>query len=297
MMPAEGRALARQRDTGQGIGAALAPLSTLSFDNLQTLAQLLAASGFFQDTKDAAQALTKIIAGAELGFGPVASMTGIHIVQGRVTMSANLIGAAIKRSGRYDYRVREIDDTVCRLEFFERGESVGITAFSWADAERANLAGKPIWKQYPRNLLFARAMSNGARFYCPDVFGGPIYTPEELGAPVHVTEDGAVEVANAPVTAPVTPVVTPAVRNTVTGAAIEPVTERTRLLCAGFVEAVTAANPKVKPRLPADEAGDAAWLAWLEQKSAEWTASVHNPANKPTADDVRAAPAPHAAAS
>jgi hypothetical protein len=33
-------------------------------------------------------------------------------------------------------------------------------------------------------MLYARALSNGAKWYCPDVFGGPIYTPDELGAVV-----------------------------------------------------------------------------------------------------------------
>jgi len=32
-------------------------------------------------------------------------------------------------------------------------------------------------------MLFARAMTNGAKWYVPGVFGGaPIYTPDELGA-------------------------------------------------------------------------------------------------------------------
>ena len=59
--------------------------------------------------------------------------------------------------------------------------------------------------------------------------------------------------------------------------AIEPVTERTRILCAAFADAVHAANPKYKPKLPADAAGEAAWLAWLEQKSTAWTTSELNP--------------------
>jgi hypothetical protein len=32
-------------------------------------------------------------------------------------------------------------------------------------------------------MLFSRAMSNGARWYTPDLFTGPIYTPEELDGP------------------------------------------------------------------------------------------------------------------
>jgi hypothetical protein len=40
-------------------------------------------------------------------------------------------------------------------------------------------------------MLFARAMSNGVRWYCPDVTNGnAVYTPEELGA--EVDEDGNV---------------------------------------------------------------------------------------------------------
>jgi hypothetical protein len=34
-------------------------------------------------------------------------------------------------------------------------------------------------------MLFARAISNGAKFYCPDAFAGaPVYTPDELGAEI-----------------------------------------------------------------------------------------------------------------
>jgi hypothetical protein len=38
-------------------------------------------------------------------------------------------------------------------------------------------------------MLFARAMSNGVKWFCPDVMNGStVYTPEELGA--DVDEDG-----------------------------------------------------------------------------------------------------------
>ena len=29
-------------------------------------------------------------------------------------------------------------------------------------------------------MLFARAISNGVKWFCPDVFAGPVYTPEEM---------------------------------------------------------------------------------------------------------------------
>lgn len=148
--------------------------------DIQTLGDVLAKSGFFQDTRQAAQAIVKVLAGQELGFGPVASMTGINIIKGRVTISANLMAAAVKRAGKYNYRVIEMSDEACELEFFEAGQSVGTSRFTTDDAQRAGLTGEN-WRKYPKNMLFARAMSNGAKWFAPDVFGGSMYTPEELG--------------------------------------------------------------------------------------------------------------------
>lgn len=163
--------------------------------NPVALGEVLAASGFFQDSRGAAQAAVKVMAGQEMGFGPVASMTGVYIVKGRVTISANLMAAAIKRHPAYTYRVREHTDTVCVIDFIEDGEVIGTSSFSWEDAKKGGLTGSATWKNYPRNMLFARALSNGAKWYCPDVFGGPIYTPDELGAEVD-GESG--QVVNAP---------------------------------------------------------------------------------------------------
>ena len=42
----------------------------------------------------------------------------------------------------------------------------------------ANLVkDKSGWVKYPRNMLFARAMSNGVRWFAPEATGGlPVYT-------------------------------------------------------------------------------------------------------------------------
>jgi hypothetical protein len=145
-----------------------------------SLGQVFAESGLFPDTRAAAQAVVKVLAGRELGFGPVASMTGINVIKGRITLSANLIAAAIRRSGRYDYRVRRLDDQGCEIEFLMAGMVIGISTFTVDDARKAGLAGGDNWRRYPRNMLFSRAVSNGAKWYAPDVFGGAVYTPDEL---------------------------------------------------------------------------------------------------------------------
>lgn len=159
-----------------------------SMDDAMKAAQAMAASGFFQDARQAAQAVVKILAGQELGVGPFTSMTGVYIIQGRPALSANIMAAAVKRSGRYNFRVAELTDLRCEIIFFESGQECGRSSFT---AEEARKAGTKNMDKYPRNMLYARAISNGVRWFCPDVLGGsPVYTPEELGASVN--EDGQV---------------------------------------------------------------------------------------------------------
>ena len=170
-------------------------LTVYSMDDTMSLGKLLAQSGYFADSRDAAQAVVKVLAGRELGFGPIASMTGINIIKGKVTLSANLIAAAVKRSGRYNYRVRKMSDAVCEIVFYEGKDEIGVSTFSMDDAKAAGLATGDNWRKFPRNMLFARAMSNGAKWYCPDLSGGPLYTPDELGA---VVDGETGEVIDAP---------------------------------------------------------------------------------------------------
>lgn len=185
------------------------PQIITTFDDAERAARAMAGSGFFQDAKQANQAIVKILAGQELGFGPFASMTGVAIIQGKPAVGANLQAAAVKRTGKYNYRVIEMTATACELEFYEGGKPVGKSRFTMEDAAAANLSTKDNWKKFPRNMLFARAISNGVKWYSPDIFNGAtVYTPDELGA--SEDEDGNVINAHAePVIEPRQEVVTP----------------------------------------------------------------------------------------
>jgi hypothetical protein len=159
---------------------------------VERLGEIMWKSGYWQDTRSQAQAIVKILAGAELDFGPITSMNGVYIIEGRTSLAANLIGSAIQRSERYRYRVVEHDDAHCVIDFFEivdgKREKLGTSSFSLEDAQKAELLGKRgrMWEKYPRNMVFSRALSNGAKWYTPDVFNGPVYTPDELGAEVDI---------------------------------------------------------------------------------------------------------------
>jgi hypothetical protein len=148
-----------------------------------TTAKMLAASGYFKDVRDQAQAVAKVLAGMEMGFGAVASVMGVHFFEGKPVIGANLIAAAIKGSRKYDYRIKEHSDQGCTLVILQDGKEVGESSFVRADAERAGLLNKQNWKGYPKAMYFARAISQAGRWYCPDIFGGvTVYTGEELGA-------------------------------------------------------------------------------------------------------------------
>jgi hypothetical protein len=155
--------------------------SGASLQELGDIGRVFAKSGYFKDARDAAQCITKILAGRELGIGPFQAVSQFHVVEGKPTMSAGLVAAMVKRSGRYDYLPRSWTDEECVLDWYQRSELVGQSAFSMADARRAKLvrAGGG-WEKYPRSMLFARALTSGARMYCPDVFGGAIYAEGEL---------------------------------------------------------------------------------------------------------------------
>lgn len=183
--------------------------SLTTLDDIKSLGKIFVESGFFADTKDASQAVVKILVGRELGLGPMASMIGVYIVKGRPALAANVMAAKVKSSGKYDYRVLKQDNSACEIEYLERTgdewRSLGKSTFTIEDARRA---GTQNLDRYPRNMLFARAMSNGVKWFCPDITQGlTVYEPTELGAEAEggafsasVDEDG--KVVNATATPP-----------------------------------------------------------------------------------------------
>jgi hypothetical protein len=162
----------------------------MDFDTVQRVGKAMVSSGYFSDARDVAQAIVKIMAGQEMGLGAFSSMTGIHIIKGKPVLGANLIATLIKQHPHYDYRVRQLDDNGCVIAFYENREEVGVSSFTAADAKAAGLSGDN-WRKFPRNMYFARAISNGAKWFTPGVFGGAaVYTADELGA--NVDEEGEI---------------------------------------------------------------------------------------------------------
>lgn len=156
-------------------------LTTMPMDDLSKMSTAFAISGMFPDIKSAAQAMVKIQAGLEIGIKPFAAMTGIHIILGKPEIGAGICAGRVKASGKYDYKIKELTDKNCIIDFYEDSQFIGNSTFSIEDAKKA---GTKNIDKYARNMLFARAISNGVKWFCPDVFDMPIYTEDEI-----VTED------------------------------------------------------------------------------------------------------------
>jgi hypothetical protein len=166
-----------------------------NLDDTLRVCNHLAKSGYFRDSAQGAevsQAVTKVLAGYELGITPIAAITGIHVIKGRIALSANLLATLIKRHPDYDYKIKSLTNDECTVLFFENGEEIGESTFTIEDAEKAGLLKADSgWVKFPRNMLFARAISNGVKWFCPQLTSGaPIYTPEELGE--NVDEEGRI---------------------------------------------------------------------------------------------------------
>ena len=149
-----------------------------NFNDVARISKMFFESGRFKDLTSAAQVGVKIMCGAELGISPFQSMSGVHIIQGKPCIGAGLMASKVDQHPAYDYEVLQQTDAVCEIKFFKNGKEKGISKFTAEDAKRA---GTQNMQKFPANMLFARAMSNGIKFYCPGVFAGPVYTPEEMG--------------------------------------------------------------------------------------------------------------------
>lgn len=139
------------------------------------------------------EALLRMLAGAEMGFGIFASLADVHVIEGNATVGAHLRAASIKMSAKYDYEVVERTDEACEVAFVERrgGQRLvlGRVRHTLAEAKAKgwHLATsgkpKPAWVKTPANMLFARVISDGYKTFAPDLSGGVLtYDPDELDA-------------------------------------------------------------------------------------------------------------------
>ena len=122
--------------------------------------------------------------GHELGLSPMVAVNNVAVINGKPTLSADIMSAVVKRSPEYGgIEWVEMSDTKaeCKItRILPNGEKETITStFTIEDAQKAGLAGRDVWKKYLRRMLKHRCLSYGLKDMFPDLLAG-LYDPEEM---------------------------------------------------------------------------------------------------------------------
>lgn len=176
------------------MGNELAVIQAAEWEILTAQAKALVQSGFLPKAIDTPQkAVAIIMLGKELGIAPWASMSSINVIQGKPSVSPQLMLALINRSGQLEDMLVEGDERQCSVTMKRKGRAPHTEAFSIDEARKMNVTNKPTWQSIPGTMLKWRAVAACARVVFPDVILG-LYTPDEMGADVAVDETGNMEV-------------------------------------------------------------------------------------------------------
>jgi len=161
-------------------------LEPRSMHDVITLAKYVHDSRLFAAAYGTPQAvLSTVLAGRELGLQAMASLRAVHIIEGKPTLSADLIRALVIRSGAARY-FRCTERTATRATFeTQRGDDppIGLTftieeaRAAWSKDDAAWL--KSGWGKNPADMLVARAGAKLARLVFPDVVHG-LFDPSEI---------------------------------------------------------------------------------------------------------------------
>ena len=159
------------------------------------LAQRMHDSHMFSGYGNGPAVLSTILLGRELGIPAMAALRSVHLIEGKHSLSADLMVALVLKSGMAEYFQQiESTDHECTFETKRKGNPHPQKLnYTIEQAKQAGLlaptrSGKPSnWQKIPKQMLRARAKSELARLEYPDLLAG-LYTPEEL-------RDAKVEVA------------------------------------------------------------------------------------------------------
>ena len=186
------------------------PLARMAFEaqsieEAYRVCKLLVASGMMPKHIRTPEAMFAILAtGRELGLPMMQATRSLHYLDGKPTLSADLIVALVKRHPECEYfRVVSASNEAVTMETKRRGEPEPVR-ITWTidDAQRAGVLGKENWKKYPRAMLRARVSTELARAVFPDAALG-LYDPDELSReppvlpePVVIPDPAVVEAAS-----------------------------------------------------------------------------------------------------
>lgn len=149
----------------------------VSVNDIQTMALAIAKSGLF-GMKSPEQAMALMLIAQAEGMHPAIAARDYHVIQGRPALKADAMLARFQAAGGKVEWLKYDDKEVSGKFSHPQGGTATIT-WTIQQAMAAGLASKDVWRQYPRQMLRSRVISEGVKTIYPGVAVG-VYTPEEV---------------------------------------------------------------------------------------------------------------------
>ncbi len=157
-------------------------LQPRSMPQAQALAMDLHKSGMLASYGSPHAVLSTIILGQELGIPAMTALRTIHVINGRHSLSAQLIVAKVLQSGLAEYfEPIEVSATKVVYETKRKNGRSPIRLEHTIEMAQAAELIKPgsNWVKVPTDMLVARCSVRLARLVYPDIVAN-VYTPDEL---------------------------------------------------------------------------------------------------------------------
>ena len=130
-------------------------------------------SKMYKGIGDKAGIMMIMLSARELGIPAMQALNGgLNIINGKVEISARMMNALIRRAG-HSIVIKESTEKACILtgKRIDNGDSA-TASFTYDDAVKAGLIKSGGgWTKFPKDMLFARALSRLARQLFSDVIG------------------------------------------------------------------------------------------------------------------------------
>ena len=152
--------------------------ASYTMSDLEKMAASIVKSSLF-GIKSIDQAVTLMLVAQAEGLHPATAARDYHVIQGRPALKADAMMARFQAGGGVVEWVEYSDTKVSAT--FRHPQSPKPVLIEWTleMARKIGLASKDNWKNYPRQMLKARVISEGIRATNPGIAVG-VYTPEEV---------------------------------------------------------------------------------------------------------------------
>lgn len=178
----------------------LVPIS-LDMERWQIMRQqadILVKSGFLPTSVNTPEkALAIMQKGKELGIGPMEALSSINVIQGKPSVSPQLMLALARRTGELIDMKMDVSEKGATVTVTRKNQSPYTTTFGIKEATDLGLMAKDNYKKQAGTMFGWRALAANLRITFPDAISGLYLVEEMTGGEETITTRGPVTMPKA----------------------------------------------------------------------------------------------------